>query len=257
MSKITNKGIFMYYFLSTLGILLGLILAIIRVKNIKICCKSCIYILLCVLLFFIISKIFSLISYGIYLLNRRAFSLIRLLKESGFIIWGAILGFSISSILFSKKFNIRKSDASLFSAITVTTFHWLAKLGCFYAGCCYGVVSKSVIAIYPLTSIGPSVERIPVQLIESIIVFFVWCVVISFSFIPNLRKHALSIYLFIYSLSRFILEFYRGDSFRGKISEFYFSQWISIFVIIFIIIIYGKKIFKIKVQGEENEKNYY
>lgn len=247
----------MYYLLSSFGVLLGLIIAVLRVKIKWFSLPVFLYLALNILSFFVVSKLFGLLSYGIHLINRGALSFARLWNETGYIIWGAIIGFSLSAILLAKKFKIKKKDAYLISALIITSFHWMAKLGCFHAGCCYGIISDSTIAMLPVTSIGPVVERIPVQLIESIIVFIIWCIIILFSFSQRLHKHTLSFYLFIYAITRFVLEFFRGDYTRGKIGCFYFSQWISISVLLVIIVIYiFMFIKKINQRSKKNEKKF-
>ena len=229
----------MYYVLSALGIMLGIFCTIFLGK---INCRRfslIAFLVICLLSFFAISRLLGLFSYGAYLYNRGSFSFLKACRGSGFIIWGAIIGFCLAARLLAKKFALSISDSSMLSALFLTSFHWLAKLGCFHAGCCYGIISNSSLAILPIVDIGPSVARLPVQLIESSVVFLLWCTVICFSFRNRLRRHALPLYLFSYSVTRFFLEFFRGDDTRGKVGGFYFSQWISIFILSLVVTIYA------------------
>lgn len=49
------------------------------------------------------------------------------------------------------------------------------------------------------------------------------------------NKYIVEIYLFLYAILRFILEFLRGDEIRGVVYNLSTSQIISIFILIFII----------------------
>ncbi|MCH5303712.1 MAG: prolipoprotein diacylglyceryl transferase, partial [Ruminococcus sp.] len=54
------------------------------------------------------------------------------------------------------------------------------------------------------------------------------------------------LYLIIYSVSRFFIEFFRGDIYRGILFGLSTSQWISILLIITSVIILIKKYIKSK-----------
>ena len=228
----------MYYAFSIIGVSLGFFCFVFfgKIKWKRFYLIT--YFLTCLLFFFVISRLFGLLSYGLHLYSRESFSIFKSYRESGFIIWGAIIGFCLTAKLLKNRFALSTDDYSILSALFLTSFHWLAKLGCFHAGCCYGIISSSPLAIPPITAIGPNLARVPVQLIESCIVFVIWCTIICFSFRNRLRKHALPLYLFFYSIARFFLEFFRGDDTRGKLGGFYFSQWISIFIFALVVVVY-------------------
>lgn len=109
--------------------------------------------------------------------------------------------------------------------IAIPLFHGFARIGCFFAGCCFGK------------------NYFPIQLLESFFCFIIF-------FILNYKKNdsrykekmAIS-YLVLYAVIRFFLEFLRGDEVRGIWFGLSTSQYISsiIMVIVFIKIILQMK----------------
>jgi phosphatidylglycerol:prolipoprotein diacylglycerol transferase len=86
---------------------------------------------------------------------------------------------------------------------SVLIFHAFGRIGCSLAGCCYGVV------IDPIHFLGLSIDTFPAREIEALFLFFLF-----FVFSNIIKKYRLSLYLLIYSIARFFLEFGRGDN-RG------------------------------------------
>lgn len=102
--------------------------------------------------------------------------------------------------------------------IAIPLFHGFARIGCFFAGCCFGK------------------KYFPIQLLES---FFCFIIFIILNYKKNdLRyKGKMTIfYLALYAVIRFFLEFLRGDEVRGIWFGLSTSQYISsiILVIVFI-----------------------
>ncbi len=86
--------------------------------------------------------------------------------------------------------------------------HALGRLGCFFNGCCYGRVSHSMLGVVFDGDLNP---RLPVQLYESLFLFILaWGL---FQAAPRVKPSGklFCIYLLIYALGRFALEFLRGD----------------------------------------------
>jgi len=112
--------------------------------------------------------------------------------------------------------------------------HIIGRIGCFFAGCCYGSPTNSILGVtFPEGSLPHSHhlhEKLhPTQLYES---FFI---LVIFLFIRIKRpKDPFFIYLLSYSVFRFFLEFIRSDN-RGTALEqsvFTPSQLISLITFI-------------------------
>ena len=124
----------------------------------------------------------------------------------------------------------------------IPLFHAITRIGCFVGGCCFGVESQSVISINYTTIIFGEVVttyRIPTQLIESCFNFSLFLyLLVLYSKDDWQRKKILRRYLLIYSIGRFLIEFWRGDAVRGVICGVSFSQVISILIWIYLISTY-------------------
>ncbi len=94
-------------------------------------------------------------------------------------------------------------------APAVAVFHAIAKIGCFYAGCCYGTECSLPWAVEVH---GTSVSLHPVQLYESLAIATI-AIFLFYLFREKLpRGTVASAYITLYGLERFWAEFLRGDS---------------------------------------------
>ncbi len=105
--------------------------------------------------------------------------------------------------------------------------HAFGRLGCFFAGCCYGKPYEGIGGL-SFPAIGIHYRTFPVQLIEIVINICVFAYLIYYVHTDHKRFHVLYRYILIYALSRFLIEFARGDSARGVFKGMSTSQWISI-----------------------------
>ena len=117
----------------------------------------------------------------------------------------------------------------------------IGRLGCFSAGCCYGKPTSSILGVvfknpYSLQTVGVPlmVPLHPTQLYEAaanlVIFVILWLALRRKRF----DGQVFILYLFLYSIARFFVEFYRGDSDRGFLFEgrLSTSQVISIALVI-------------------------
>lgn len=106
------------------------------------------------------------------------------------------------------------------------------RIGCFFAGCCYGVeVSSGFGLVFPADSIAPGgVPLFPTQLISSAFDFLLFFVLIRIARKQTFQGEIAVVYLLCYSIGRFIIEFFRGDLIRGVFNSLSTSQIISIFM---------------------------
>ncbi len=112
--------------------------------------------------------------------------------------------------------------------------HCLGRIGCFLTGCCYGKPTDAWFGIDFVKGFGLEGEwifygykRIPTQLFEAIFLLLLFGICLIFllkteGYLPVL------IYTYGYSVFRFILEFFRGDSSRAVTGPLSPSQWQSI-----------------------------
>jgi phosphatidylglycerol:prolipoprotein diacylglycerol transferase len=113
--------------------------------------------------------------------------------------------------------------------------HVVGRFGCFFAGCCYGKPTSVPWAItfsdpFAAANVGTplGVHLHPTQLYEAGAEFL-----ILVALLMTERKgkpfagRTFWLYILLYAISRFIIEFYRGDE-RGAVGMFSTSQFISI-----------------------------
>ncbi len=166
------------------------------------------------------------------------------IKNTGIVFYGGLIGLLLSYSFLSK---VVKQDNHIMDivAVCIPLFHSIARVGCFFSGCCFGKESCSQIAVnYTTRVLGETVtaRRIPVQLIEALFNFLLF-----FYLLKLLREeewkqeNILRRYLLLYSTGRFIIEFFRGDLVRGVIRSISFSQVISILIWIYLFAIHKKK----------------
>jgi phosphatidylglycerol:prolipoprotein diacylglycerol transferase len=112
--------------------------------------------------------------------------------------------------------------------------HGIGRIGCFLAGCCYGMEYNGFGAVVFSNSIyAPNgVSLFPSQIVSS--VFLITYGIIAL-ILCNRKKHKrgdfATTYFIVYGLARTIIEFFRGDAERGFVFALSTSQFISIFFV--------------------------
>ena len=149
----------------------------------------------------------------------------------GSVFYGGLLGGIGAGVLYLKVTKQSLGDFSDLAALVAPMFHAFGRIGCFLGGCCYGIECDfGFVYENALVESANGVRRFPVQLVESGFEFLLFALIL-FMFIKGIQKHRLFLwYLFIYSIGRFILEFFRGDEYRGFVGFLSTSQFISVFI---------------------------
>lgn len=149
----------------------------------------------------------------------------------GSVFYGGLLGGIGAGVLYLKVTKQSLGDFSDLAALVAPMFHAFGRIGCFLGGCCYGIECDfGFVYENALVESANGVRRFPVQLVESGFEFLLFALIL-FMFINGIQKHRLFLwYLFIYSIGRFILEFFRGDEYRGFVGFLSTSQFISVFI---------------------------
>lgn len=160
----------------------------------------------------------------------------RLLLEfsDGFVVYGGIIGGIFGGYLFGRlhKLNFWKYFDLVMPSVALA--QGFGRIGCFLAGCCYGAELDCPISIvFTDSAFAPNgVPLIPTQLISSGLNFLHFLILIIFAKRAKADGQVASLYLILYSIGRFILEFFRGDLIRGSVGTLSTSQFISIFIFI-------------------------
>ena len=153
----------------------------------------------------------------------------------------------IAAFILMYRFYYLRNNPPIFKKILVIApacvaiGHAFGRIGCFLSGCCYGITTGTSLDVnFP--GIGP---HLPTQLIEMTFLFILGGLLLVFAF-KHYTNYTAVIYLFAYSIFRFVLEFFRGDE-RGQLVGLSPSQYWCIVLFIgacLLIYLYQKKVFK-------------
>ncbi|MFA5005219.1 MAG: prolipoprotein diacylglyceryl transferase [Candidatus Omnitrophota bacterium] len=83
----------------------------------------------------------------------------------------------------------------------------IGRIGCFLNGCCYGKVSEFGVYFPSLDEV-----RLPTQIYSSLLLLAIFIILRIFQDKPHKPGMVLAGYFLLYSLKRFVIEFFRGDS---------------------------------------------
>lgn len=152
--------------------------------------------------------------------------------QGGLVFLGGLIGAIIGMYIFLKKNKqldpLRTIDIF---AIGMPILQMFGRVGCFFAGCCYGKVcyDSQFSIIFPDTGLAPAgVPLVPTQLFGVIGNFILIMILLIYNRKPRKKGTTLGIYLTLYAIGRFIIEFFRGDEIRGIYFGLSTSQWISV-----------------------------
>ena len=135
---------------------------------------------------------------------------------------------------------VRLIDILSLTPCCILIAHAFGRIGCFFAGCCYGKPTDSFLGVkFPSLSVPVH----PTQLYEAAFLFIMFGVC-SYLLLKKHYQHNMSLYLVSYGIFRFLIEYLRGDprgSFLGVLSP---SQFWSVFMVIggVLLYIFGRKL---------------
>lgn len=149
-----------------------------------------------------------------------------LLLMSGYVFYGGLFGSLIALKMILRRMpSYTWSSLRIFIAPAIPLFHGFGRIGCFMAGCCYGLPLADPIQLGPIL-----LDYLPTQIIEAGFEFLLFGILVYVGYRWK-QVNLLKLYLTVYAIFRFIIEFYRGDLDRGFWIVFSTSQWISIFIL--------------------------
>lgn len=174
------------------------------------------------------------------------------LTGSGFVVYGGII-FGIMALIVTC--NVKKlCFLDYFDLITpaVAIAQGFGRIGCFLAGCCYGRETETFLGItFTNSNFAPNnIKLLPTQLFSSAGMFLIGLYLLHYAKKERGQGQIGSLYLILYSLGRFIIEFFRND-YRGEVGILSTSQFISLFVLaigIYLFRKFAKNEFKSKVE---------
>lgn len=152
--------------------------------------------------------------------------------QGGLVFLGGLIGAIVGMFVFLKQYkNLNPLKTIDIFAIGMPILQMFGRVGCFFAGCCYGKVCEGspFAVIFPNTGLAPAgVPILPTQIFGVVGNFIIVMTLLIYNRKPRRSGTTLGIYLTMYSIGRFIIEFFRGDEIRGIYYGLSTSQWLSI-----------------------------
>jgi phosphatidylglycerol:prolipoprotein diacylglycerol transferase len=221
-----------YGFLIAMGFLIGLMLAILQAKKEGISSDKIMDLSFNILLAAVIGSrlLFILINLGHYIDNPLD---IFKIWEGGLVFYGGVMLAVPTAIWYVKKNGLDVWRTADIFAPPIAIGHVFGRLGCLAAGCCYGKTAASlpwgIIFTDPDCLAPINVLLHPTQIYESAGEFVNFLILITLRRYKSFNGQLFMTYLLLYSVLRFIVEFFRGDVARGFIAPYIsVSQAISI-----------------------------
>ena len=154
-----------------------------------------------------------------------------LIGSEGFVVYGGIITGILSIYVYCKVKKLPFLEYIDIFATFVPLNQAFGRIGCFLAGCCYGRETNSWIGVvFPDGCLAPAgVSVIPTQLIMAAGDLAICIIVFWFSKKRRIPGSCAVLYLFLYSVGRFIIEFFRNDP-RGNVGVLSTSQFIAIII---------------------------
>ncbi len=240
-----------YGFFLFLGVLFALILGKRLAKKEGLDGDKVIDMAISILIFsFIGSKIFLLLTDFSYLKSWQG--LWDLLRSAGVFYGGLIFGFLVG-FYYMMKYKFPLGPLADIYGIYIPLAHFFGRLGCFFAGCCWGKPCNLPWAItfkdsFANENMGTplDVPLHPTQLYEASFLLFLFLFLKFYFYKRKIFKgQVFLLYVLSYSFFRFFIEFLRDDP-RGFIFNFLStSQFIATISIIFSIYLYARNLKKI------------
>lgn len=124
---------------------------------------------------------------------------------------GGVICFLAVYFLFRKRFKTKLVDTLSMFPCAILIGHGFGRIGCFFAGCCYGKETNSFLGVQ-FPHLPAPVH--PTQLYEAAFLFLMFGICF-YLLMKKDFKHNLSLYLVSYGIFRFLIEYVRADH-RGE-----------------------------------------
>jgi phosphatidylglycerol:prolipoprotein diacylglycerol transferase len=188
---------------------------------------------------FVGGKLFLLFENASYYLENPS----KLISGSGFVFYGSFLFAVPSMLIYFRRNKIATYQMLDIMAITTCLVHMFGRLGCFMAGCCYGLPTGNLLGV-TFTNAQCAAKPLgtplhPTQLYEAgYILIVMTTLLIVKKYYQSFRGQLFLLYLILYAVGRFVIEIYRGDLVRGFLVDRYISTSQAIALMIMGIVAY-------------------
>lgn len=152
--------------------------------------------------------------------------------KNGYVVYGGVIGGILTSCIYCKV--KKEAFVPYFDLVmpSVSLAQGFGRIGCLFAGCCYGRETDAWYGIvFHNSKQAPNgVKLIPTQIISSVGDFIFCGILLWYASKEPKHGRVASMYLVLYGVGRFAVEFLRND-YRGSVGALSTSQFISLGII--------------------------
>lgn len=241
--------VYTYGFLVATGFVLGIIWIIYETKRLKLDTAKSLDLVFYILVAAILgSRILYLIVNEPSRLYKEPWSIF-MIWEGGLVFYGGLIASVIVGITYFRR---KKMMIPVYLDVftpAIALGHACGRIGCLMVGCCHGKVAENLWCAItfpndPNTFAPANVPLYPTQIFESIGEFLIFIVLVVFRRHKSFDGQVFGFYLVCYSILRFVIEFFRGDSDRGYIIQDVMSTAQGVSIVLFIlgigILVFGR-----------------
>lgn len=157
------------------------------------------------------------------------------LARSGGVFYGGLILAVVVAVWYIRRIGLPLWTTCDVFAPGIALGHVVGRLGCFFAGCCYGKPTTVAWAItftdpYAATNVGTplNIPLHPTQLYEAGAEAFILVLLLATETRgKRFPGRTFWLYMLLYAVSRYVIEMFRGDP-RGSVLMFSTSQFISV-----------------------------
>ena len=206
----------------------------------------------------IVGYFFAVFFQALYNIEKRGGFVID--KATGATFYGGLIGgtacflaiyFGIGHFFFKEKQNVKSFfTIADIAAAAIAVAHGFGRIGCLMSGCCHGGVTDAWYGIY-MHTLGA--KAVPLQLYEALFLFALFGFFV-YRLIKN-KSCNLPLYMVIYGVWRFVIEFFRRDYRGSTVVDFLSpSQFIALIMILGSVALYFGQKYIMKKQAASIEK---
>lgn len=171
---------------------------------------------------------------------RQLFSLV----QSGGVFYGGLLAALPVAFWYARRYSLPAWTTADVLAPGVAIGQAVGRLGCFAAGCCHGSESHLPWAVtfrdsYAARNVGTplGVPLHPTQIYESLATLAILGVLLWLARRKRFDGQVTMAYVVLYSVARFVIEFYRGDAARGTVlGVLSTSQFVAVLLVLAVLV---------------------
>lgn len=239
--QIGNFPIHTYGLFIAVGFLLGIGLALKEARRTGIPAEKILDLSFYVILSAIIGArlLFVVINYPYYIEHPWAFFKV---WEGGLVFYGGLILSFLVALWMMRKQKLPFWETADLVAPSIALGQVFGRIGCFAAGCCFGKATDSPWAVtfnHPESLAPTGIPLHPAQLYEALAALIIFFILWFLRKRPGFPGRLLLLYLILYGLGRWSIEFFRGDNRGGLLGGGWSdTQYISAFLVFFPIIFY-------------------